>query len=108
MSHEKIAEVFDDWARSGRGAGMEDGHGDVVAQVVAHALDRVAEVAAMAFDVGDLPGVRFEDDDAPRKGGSSFPRECRDGEGDVVVVAEEEDVASFEGADLLHEAHPPQ
>jgi ubiquinone/menaquinone biosynthesis C-methylase UbiE len=35
MSHEKIAETFDSWAEDGRHAGMEDGHGDVVRQVVA-------------------------------------------------------------------------
>lgn len=34
MSHEAIADKFDDWARQGRGKGMEHGHGDVVRQVV--------------------------------------------------------------------------
>jgi len=34
MSHEKIASTFDEWATSGRGERMEDGHGDVVAQVI--------------------------------------------------------------------------
>ena len=35
MTHERIAETFDSWAADGRHAGMEDGHGDVVRQVVA-------------------------------------------------------------------------
>lgn len=35
MSHEKIASTFDDWAERGRAAGMQDGHGDVVRQVIA-------------------------------------------------------------------------
>jgi ubiquinone/menaquinone biosynthesis C-methylase UbiE len=34
MSHDKIASTFDQWAESGRGDRMEEGHGDVVAQVV--------------------------------------------------------------------------
>ncbi len=34
MSHDKIANVFDEWAASGRGEGMEKGHGDVVEQVI--------------------------------------------------------------------------
>ena len=34
MSHEKIAATFDEWARTGKDAGMEDGHGDVVRQVL--------------------------------------------------------------------------
>ena len=34
MSHERIAATFDEWARSGQGEGLEDGHGDVVSQVV--------------------------------------------------------------------------
>ena len=35
MSHETIAALFDRWAESGRGEGMEAGHGDVVRQVIA-------------------------------------------------------------------------
>ena len=34
MSHEAIRTVFDTWATNGRAEGMEQGHGDVVAQVV--------------------------------------------------------------------------
>ncbi|MFT7486302.1 MAG: SAM-dependent methyltransferase [Candidatus Paceibacteria bacterium] len=34
MSHEKIANVFDDWAAGGHGVGMEKNHGDVVEQVI--------------------------------------------------------------------------
>ncbi len=34
MSQEKVVETFDRWAEEGRDAGMEDGHGDVVRQVV--------------------------------------------------------------------------
>jgi ubiquinone/menaquinone biosynthesis C-methylase UbiE len=34
MSHEKIASLFDDWAHSGRGERMEQGHSDVVEQVI--------------------------------------------------------------------------
>ena len=34
MSHDKIASTFDTWAQSGRGDRMEEGHGDVVAQVI--------------------------------------------------------------------------
>lgn len=35
MSHEKIADTFDSWAGSGRAEQMEEGHGDVVRQVIA-------------------------------------------------------------------------
>lgn len=34
MSDEKVVETFDRWAEEGRDAGMEDGHGDVVRQVI--------------------------------------------------------------------------
>jgi ubiquinone/menaquinone biosynthesis C-methylase UbiE len=34
MSHSRIANTFDDWAKTGRGEGMETGHGDVVHQVI--------------------------------------------------------------------------
>ena len=34
MSREKLIETFDTWAQNGRDAGMEDGHGDVVKQVI--------------------------------------------------------------------------
>jgi len=34
MSKEKVVETFDRWADEGRDAGMEDGHGDVVRQVI--------------------------------------------------------------------------
>ena len=34
MSHEKIAATFNEWAKNGRSEGMEDGHGDVVRQVI--------------------------------------------------------------------------
>ncbi len=34
MSHEALARTFDDWARTGRADRLEDGHGDVVAQVL--------------------------------------------------------------------------
>lgn len=34
MSHSRIASTFDSWAKSGRGDRMEDGHGDVVGQVI--------------------------------------------------------------------------
>ncbi len=34
MSQEKVAETFDRWAEEGRDAGMEEGHGDVVRQVI--------------------------------------------------------------------------
>jgi len=43
MSHKKIASTFDDWARTGRAEGLEDGHGDVVRQVIAR----------MEFKAGD-------------------------------------------------------
>lgn len=35
MSHERVAGVFDDWAKNGRGERMQIGHGDVVEQVIA-------------------------------------------------------------------------
>jgi len=35
MSHELLAKTFDQWAADGRDASMEQGHGDVVGQVVA-------------------------------------------------------------------------
>lgn len=34
MSHARIASTFDTWAQNGRGERMEDGHGDVVGQVI--------------------------------------------------------------------------
>jgi ubiquinone/menaquinone biosynthesis C-methylase UbiE len=34
MSHEKIANLFDEWAASGRGEKMQNGHGDVVEQII--------------------------------------------------------------------------
>lgn len=34
MSHENIVSTFDSWAKDGRAEGMEEGHGDVVRQVV--------------------------------------------------------------------------
>ena len=34
MSHEAIADMFDQWASSGRDSDMESGHGDVVSQVL--------------------------------------------------------------------------
>ena len=34
MSHERIANTFDAWATTGRGEGMEKGHGDVVGQII--------------------------------------------------------------------------
>lgn len=34
MSHDALADTFDEWAAEGRGDRMEEGHGDVVAQVV--------------------------------------------------------------------------
>ena len=35
MSHELLAKTFDEWASNGRDASMEQGHGDVVSQVIA-------------------------------------------------------------------------
>ena len=35
MSQKKVVETFDRWAEEGRDAGMEEGHGDVVRQVIA-------------------------------------------------------------------------
>ena len=35
MSYEKVTAKFDEWARTGRDVGMEDGHGDAVRQVLA-------------------------------------------------------------------------
>ena len=43
MSHERIRETFDAWAASGRAEGMEQGHGDVVRQVVARMRFRPGE-----------------------------------------------------------------
>lgn len=34
MSHEKIAAKFDEWATTGKGESMEQGHGDVTEQVI--------------------------------------------------------------------------
>ena len=34
MSHEKIASTFNDWVSTGRADGLEQGHGDVVGQVI--------------------------------------------------------------------------
>jgi arsenite methyltransferase len=35
MSHDRIATTFDAWAKNGRAESMEEGHGDVVRQVIA-------------------------------------------------------------------------
>ena len=35
MSHEALARAFDEWAANGRGDRLEEGHGDVVDQVIA-------------------------------------------------------------------------
>ena len=43
MGHDKIATKFDEWARVGRDAGMEAGHGDVVGQVLAQLEIRPGE-----------------------------------------------------------------
>ncbi len=43
MSHDKIADTFDEWARAGRDAGMEEGHGDVVRQVLEQLEIRAGE-----------------------------------------------------------------
>jgi len=43
MSHEDIARTFDEWVKNGQAAGLEDGHGDVVRQVI----------AGMEFKAGD-------------------------------------------------------
>ena len=49
MSHEKIASVFDVWAGNGKAEGMQDGHGDVVHQV----LDQIEVRAGMvSLDLG--------------------------------------------------------
>ncbi len=34
MSYEKVTTTFDEWARTGRDVGMEEGHGDAVRQVL--------------------------------------------------------------------------
>ena len=34
MTHENIISTFDSWAQDGRAEGMEEGHGDVVRQVI--------------------------------------------------------------------------
>lgn len=34
MTHENIVSTFDSWAQNGRAEGMEEGHGDVVRQVI--------------------------------------------------------------------------
>jgi ubiquinone/menaquinone biosynthesis C-methylase UbiE len=43
MTHDRIATTFDTWARNGRAESMEQGHGDVVRQVIAR----------MRFNAGD-------------------------------------------------------
>lgn len=43
MSHEKIKSTFDVWARSGRAESMEQGHGDVVRQVLAQLRTKPGE-----------------------------------------------------------------
>lgn len=43
MSHDRIAEVFDAWARNGRAEAMESGHGDVVRQVLAQMSFRAGQ-----------------------------------------------------------------
>lgn len=35
MSHDDIARTFDEWVKNGEAAGLQDGHGDVVGQVIA-------------------------------------------------------------------------
>lgn len=43
MSHELLARTFDQWSRDGRGASMEQEHGDVVGQVLAQMGVRAGE-----------------------------------------------------------------
>lgn len=43
MSHETIANTFDQWASNGRDSDMESGHGDVVAQVLKQLAIRPGE-----------------------------------------------------------------
>jgi ubiquinone/menaquinone biosynthesis C-methylase UbiE len=43
MSREKVIATFDAWALNGRDKGMEDGHGDVVRQVIARMSVRPGE-----------------------------------------------------------------
>ena len=44
--NEKVVETFDQWAENGRDAGMEEGHGDVVRQVIASENDWAGECRA--------------------------------------------------------------
>lgn len=43
MTHDRIAATFDEWAKTGRAERLEDGHGDVVRQVIER----------MSFQAGD-------------------------------------------------------
>ncbi len=43
MSQKKVVETFDRWAETGRDAGMEEGHGDVVRQALARMEIRPGE-----------------------------------------------------------------
>lgn len=43
MSREKVITTFDTWAQNGRDKGMEDGHGDVVRQVIERMAIRPGE-----------------------------------------------------------------
>ncbi|MFT5051830.1 MAG: ubiquinone/menaquinone biosynthesis C-methylase UbiE [Chlamydiales bacterium] len=67
MSHDKIASTFDDWAKSGRAERLEDGHGDVVRQVIAR-MDFKAGDQTLDLGCGSGWATRLLANGAPGSG----------------------------------------
>lgn len=67
MSHEKIAATFDEWATTGRAEGLEQGHGDVVRQVIAEMEFRAGD-QVLDLGCGSGWGTRLLANGAPGSG----------------------------------------
>ena len=67
MSHDKIASTFDEWASSGRAERLEDGHGDVVRQVIEH-MEFKAGDQILDLGCGSGWGTRLLANGAPGSG----------------------------------------
>ncbi|MFT4542439.1 MAG: ubiquinone/menaquinone biosynthesis C-methylase UbiE [Planctomycetota bacterium] len=67
MSHDNIASTFDAWASDGRAAGLEQGHGDVVRQVIA-AMEIKPGQQTLDMGCGNGWGTRLLGQAAPGAG----------------------------------------
>lgn len=83
MSHDKIAATFDEWAKSGRGAGLEKGHGDAVRQVIAQ-MDIRAGNQMLDLGCGTGWATRMLGSAAPGAGAVGV-----DVSGDMIAKADE-------------------